>query len=450
MSVVVIGGGAAGILAAVAAKRAGASDVVVVRHAGGATALSSGGVDVADQERELTPGSERDPFEHGGRLSDAVAWTAARFPRHPYAVIGERGRARLEESLSLLQEVARDVALRRRSDEKNLIGVTQLGTIKRTALLQDALAYDVGDGAEHHIALVELADLAGYDAPALERTLAWVGAMSHKPITLSVVRLPRLLSGDVVDDPAALAARFEADGETLAQSLASLLKEAVQERAPTCTSVLLPPVLPLTATTTWIEALRAQLGRPVHEVLALPPSPPGQRLARALQAGAVREGITIRQGRILSADVDDERVRRLVLKQAESEETLEPSAVVLATGRFLAGGLVRDRSAWEPIFGLPVITDGQEVADQFIGAFTEERPDGAHLIFRAGIAVDDALRPLKARRTLVAKNLFAAGSVLEGYDPARDGSGLGVAALTGLLAGEAAARLAALPTEPKG
>ncbi|MFZ9890047.1 MAG: anaerobic glycerol-3-phosphate dehydrogenase subunit B, partial [Myxococcota bacterium] len=75
----------------------------------------------------------------------------------------------------------------------------------------------------------------------------------------------------------------------------------------------------------------------------------------------------------------------------------------------------------------------------FIGSLTAKLPEGDHPIFRAGIAYDTQLRPLTVGRDVLARNLFAAGSVLEGYDPARDGSGLGVAAFTGLLAGEGAA-----------
>jgi len=37
--------------------------------------------------------------------------------------------------------------------------------------------------------------------------------------------------------------------------------------------------------------------------------------------------------------------------------------------------------------------------------------------------------------------LFAAGSVISGYDPAADKTGLGVAIFTGYLAGEAASRV---------
>jgi glycerol-3-phosphate dehydrogenase subunit B len=40
---------------------------------------------------------------------------------------------------------------------------------------------------------------------------------------------------------------------------------------------------------------------------------------------------------------------------------------------------------------------------------------------------------------VVHENVFAAGAVVGGHDPASDGTGMGVAMLTGFLAGRAAA-----------
>jgi glycerol-3-phosphate dehydrogenase subunit B len=62
--------------------------------------------------------------------------------------------------------------------------------------------------------------------------------------------------------------------------------------------------------------------------------------------------------------------------------------------------------------------------------------------FRAGVRIDETLRPLRADGGAASPSLFAAGSVIRGYDPASDKTGLGVAIFTGYLAGEAAAEAA--------
>ncbi|HEY4223137.1 MAG TPA: hypothetical protein VGO62_17385, partial [Myxococcota bacterium] len=115
-----------------------------------------------------------------------------------------------------------------------------------------------------------------------------------------------------------------------------------------------------------------------------------------------------------------------------------PRSIVLAGGRFFGGGLVRDGFAREPILGLPVVADGFVIGDSFIGDHLGPTPEAEHAIFRSGLAVDDGLHPLDSNGRVAFDNVLAAGSIIEGWDPARDGTGAAVAALTGFVAGEGA------------
>jgi glycerol-3-phosphate dehydrogenase subunit B len=54
------------------------------------------------------------------------------------------------------------------------------------------------------------------------------------------------------------------------------------------------------------------------------------------------------------------------------------------------------------------------------------------------VRVDRQLRPLSASGAPLHPRLFAAGAVVGGHEPAADGTRLGVAILTGYLAGAAA------------
>jgi glycerol-3-phosphate dehydrogenase subunit B len=60
-------------------------------------------------------------------------------------------------------------------------------------------------------------------------------------------------------------------------------------------------------------------------------------------------------------------------------------------------------------------------------------------LLSAGLRVDPALRPLDERGRPIHPGLYAAGAVVGGHEQATDGTGLGVAILTGFLAGRAAA-----------
>ena len=60
-------------------------------------------------------------------------------------------------------------------------------------------------------------------------------------------------------------------------------------------------------------------------------------------------------------------------------------------------------------------------------------------LLAAGVRIDRRLRPLTESGTPVHSRLFAAGAVIGGHEVAADGTGLGVAILTGCLAGRSAA-----------
>jgi glycerol-3-phosphate dehydrogenase subunit B len=61
-----------------------------------------------------------------------------------------------------------------------------------------------------------------------------------------------------------------------------------------------------------------------------------------------------------------------------------------------------------------------------------------HPAFGVGLMTDRRLRPMDQDGKVVLENLFAAGSVLGGYNYHTGGCGLGVCALTGYRAGREA------------
>ena len=433
--VLVVGSGIAGALAAVAAARKGAR-VVVVAKPGGATSVSSGAIDVADSAREAVPGPNADPFAAGVSWMQSVDDVVAHTPRHPYARVGAAGRARLGDALALLRDVARDVDLVGRDDGLCHVVATQLGSVKRAALIQSSQALDVGAlPPQARLAIVELEDLAGFAAKPTAALLTWLAQTAGRPLDAVPVVVPRLFTdGDVFTSCSDMAERLDDDSGLRARFFAAI-RAAVGD----ATHVLVPPMLGVRAARAAFTELSAVLARPTAELLAVPTSAPGARLIGALEAGLAREGIPIVHGRVREGTLDNGRATSVLVDvHGEAARLVRPAAVVLASGRFFGGGLVRDQVAREVVFGLPVVVDGAPVGDQFIGTFVGDLPEAAHRIFRAGLAVDASLRP-RVGNGAPAPNLFAAGSLIEGYDPARDGTAAGVAALTGLLAGEGAA-----------
>jgi glycerol-3-phosphate dehydrogenase subunit B len=115
-------------------------------------------------------------------------------------------------------------------------------------------------------------------------------------------------------------------------------------------------------------------------------------------------------------------------------------AAVLATGRFVGGGIARGARTVETLAGLPV-SDGRSPLPDASGsvAMAGEELGAPSSLFRAGVEVDGHLRAIDSERR-PSRWLFAAGAVLAGADGAVDGTGLGFAAFTGWLAGQHAAK----------
>lgn len=441
--VLVIGGGIAGAMAAARARESGLT-VALVAKIGGGTMLSSGAIDIADEFTGLVPGPAHDPFERGGRWRKAIGLVAARAPRHPYARAGAAGRDRMREAIALLRELARGPAaggfegrvdLVERDDGANHVVATQLGTIKRAALVQRSQLLDVAALDADIVGIVEPQDLAGFSARSTAHMLSWIMELGGRRVQLVPVVVARTLGGRELFSSTSHMARH-LDHAPARAAFCNALSAALREQPLAPAHLLLPPILGIERPALVHAEVEHAAGRPVRELLAQPPSAPGERLARALIASLKARGVAVIEGAAVAASARDLCATSVVVEGPQLRLELRPRAVVLAAGRFLSGGIVRDGVAREVLFGLAVVANGAIVGDRFIGDFTGQTPDGEHAIFRSGVAVDDEQRPLDERGRVALTNVACAGSLLEGWDPARDGSGAGASALSGFLAGE--------------
>jgi glycerol-3-phosphate dehydrogenase subunit B len=110
----------------------------------------------------------------------------------------------------------------------------------------------------------------------------------------------------------------------------------------------------------------------------------------------------------------------------------------------VGGGIARRGVLAEPALRLPVqAAEGREagvhLAVRPAASLTARDRRRPQPLLSAGLRVDRALRPVDERGRPVHPRLHAAGAVIGGHEQATDGTGLGVAILTGFLAGLAAA-----------
>lgn len=415
-SVIVIGGGAAGALAALAARRSGAH-VVLVRRSPGATALSSGTFDFAH-------GLDADgrPLSVGA----AARLLARTRPDHPYARLGASLGDVLQEAARLLVDALAPLHVRGSTPEgRNLRLATPFGTTRRAAFAQGSIArgdLDTLPGSAL-VGLVGVEGSAVFDARAtaeglLRKGIACVPLAIAHPLP-PAAELPDLARS--LDSPSGRA------------SFATRVRiAAAQARA---THVLLPTAGTVDPDGLCDELVSSGLAG-AAELCGLPPSVPGLRLERALQASLASAGVEVVAAEVARAVVSDARADRLVL--ADGRE-LSADAFVLATGRFVGGGVRGEAGLRETIFDLPVRAGGEPARGKPAAELLSREVTDAHAAMRAGVEVDAAMRPADGRGRALLENVFAAGAVVGGADAVADSSGLGVAAATGLVAGRGAA-----------
>jgi glycerol-3-phosphate dehydrogenase subunit B len=241
-----------------------------------------------------------------------------------------------------------------------------------------------------------------------------------------------LRAEEAIARPHELARALDAEGG------AERAGERIRAAAPAGTQVaLLPPILGLDPAARAAERLAAASGLAVAETLADVPSVPGLRLDAALRRALRAAGVEEIAGAVEPGSGPGRAAR------AGEREVLAGSWV-LAGGRFVGGGIVRRGVLEEPLLGLPVQASeggaaGFHLAGRTAETLTVRERRAAQPLLAAGVKVDASLRPLDHAGAPVHLRLFAAGAVVGGHEHASDGTGLGVAVLTGWLAGKAAA-----------
>jgi len=163
------------------------------------------------------------------------------------------------------------------------------------------------------------------------------------------------------------------------------------------------------------------------ELLAAPPSPHGWRLQQVIGLGSVQAEV---------ASLDEEKGRMTAARAGD--RVFRADAYILATGHHIGGGIRGGRMPAEPLVGLGVFHDGRPASAGGARLRHLEYLDAAAEM-RSGLMTDKQLHPLNEEGVAPYINLYAAGSVLGGYDYA-GACGFGVPLLTGWLAGTYAAK----------
>jgi glycerol-3-phosphate dehydrogenase subunit B len=400
----IIGAGLAGLAATLFAANQGLS-CVQVGHTGEIN-FSSGLLDLLG----VHPVGEKNVITDPWAGIDALVRD---IPDHPYAKLSKKDiQTAFRDILSFLKETGLTY---HRQMNHNSVVLTSLGTTRLTYCVPHTMWNGVAALKKKPPCLiVDLRGLKGFSARQITTALQdeWPNMLTGR---ISFPGMDHL--NEVYMEHMANALILKENRDKFAREVRPHLKDAQ--------IVGLPAILGLYRTQEVTFDLEKRIGVPIFEIPTIPPSVPGLRLKEAFERGLRAKGVQyFSQTRVLSVRDNGDRDFELNIGRKMTEDTVQARGIILASGRFIGGGLYADRQRIkETIFDLPVYQPGNR-AEWHRRDMLDSR---GHPVNRAGLEIDDAFRPLNSSRRPAFKTLFAAGSVLAHNDWKRMKCGAGLA-----------------------
>jgi len=300
--------------------------------------------------------------------------------------------------------------------EFNVSGLTPAGTLKPTLCVPATM--QVGSAAfsqKEECVIIDFKGLKGFSGRQVVANLRdkWPQLSSRR------VEFPDMTSGELYPEVMARSLEVPATREKLAKVLVASVGDAKV--------IGLPAILGMHAPDQVRKEMEQLTGLQIFEIPTMPPSVPGIRLREMFEQLFPQKGvILIPQQKVARLEFIDDGAQ-LSLSDSFGPITIHSKSVILATGRFLSGGLKsRIDGINEPLLNLPV-TQPDSRREWYREKYTDYR---GHAINSTGIEVDSSFRPLDTRGQPYSRNLFAAGVILAHQDWIRGRCGAGVAIAT--------------------
>lgn len=395
----VIGTGIAGFAAALFARDRGL-EVAQFGHSG-ALAYTTGYLDLlgADHGRKVT-----DPWAGLAALRRAE-------PNHPFTRLTDADlRAALTGFVAQLNAGGLGYTA---PGDANLTALLPYGVTKQTLSVPETMRPGVEALAAKAPALiVDFDGLQGFSAREFATNIAatWPG------LTTARVAFPEMEGKQVFPEVMARALETRRTREDFAARLKPLLGDADH--------VGLPAILGVNRPDAVRADLEDRLGVTLFEIPTIPPGVPGIRLREMFERLLPARGVRLEPNLKVSTVAFDDAGVTLGLSGPLEDLEVRAKAAVLATGRFLSGGLGSTREGvFEKLIGLPL----RQPAGRD-GWFRKNYLDpNGHALNRAGVPVDERFRPVDSSGEPIQAQLFAAGAILAEQDWVRSRSGAGLA-----------------------
>ena len=408
---IIIGGGLSGLISGIYLSQRG-QRCVIISSGQSALHFSSGSFDLLNNLPDGT--SVQKPL-------DAISELVKQAPTHPYAKLGEN---KFKELARQAEEFLKNAGISTQGDhEENHYRVTPMGTLKPTWLTLKNLLISENEKCLpiQHPGLFNITGFLDFYMRFIADEFLKMGAKC----SIHSINFPALenLRKNPTEMRSVNIARVFDKQENI-KELARILKAESGD----CDSIILPAITGLNREDV-VDYLRKEINKPIYLLPTLPPSVPGIHTQQKLRSVFQQNGGVFMLGdNVLRADIKGNRISQ-IYSFNHGDIPFVGQNFILATGSYFSQGLIAStEKIYEPIFDLDV-TFTPNRTQWYNSDVFDTQPYQSF-----GIKTDSTFRC--TREGKIFENLYAAGAILEGFNPLKEGCGAGVSILSAMYIAE--------------
>lgn len=408
---IIIGGGLSGLISGIYLSQRG-QRCVIISSGQSALHFSSGSFDLLNNLPDGT--SVQKPL-------DAISELVKQAPTHPYAKLGEN---KFKELARQAEEFLKNAGISTQGDhEENHYRVTPMGTLKPTWLTLKNLLISENEKCLpiQHPGLFNITGFLDFYTRFIADEFLKMGAKC----SIHSINFPALenLRKNPTEMRSVNIARVFDKQENI-KELARILKAESGD----CDSIILPAITGLNREDV-VDYLRKEINKPIYLLPTLPPSVPGIHTQQKLRSVFQQNGGVFMLGdNVLRADIKGNRISQ-IYSFNHGDIPFVGQNFILATGSYFSQGLIAStEKIYEPIFDLDV-TFTPNRTQWYNSDVFDTQPYQSF-----GIKTDSTFRCTREGKLF--ENLYAAGAILEGFSPLKEGCGAGVSILSAMYIAE--------------
>ncbi len=416
--VVVIGAGIAGITAVIKLKELGYEPILITKGAG-SSAMFSGSVDIASLIESKHLKDIKIP------VKEQIKLVQNRNSNHPYNKI-TNVLSVLTESINLVNDKLNLNFTKLNLNRPNYIIPTQTGYLKESALIKThSLGFDLEKIMESNdnYGILNFTLFNNFFYENLLHNLNLIKKEQNSKSNFFIINFDFLRRSTDVNLRNFNFANIIEDNNLYIELINKISEIIKPEKI---NNIISPAIWGIEKYNEINTFLNSKFN--IIETLSSTPSIEGIRLQKKINQYIKDNNITILNEKVVKFKHKKSNVISITTNKNNEIYT---SGIVLATGKFIGGGINTINGYSESIFNLPLFYNGKPLFENFKEPMFENDYFKKHQAFSIGLKVNDRFQALGIDNKVIYKNLFVAGNIIADYNYIAREGGFGVAISTG-------------------